>query len=329
VKKLTLIVMAVFLVVFVAGSAYAQEGKHFEGIRIRFFAGGPPGCPFASVVLRGAEAAEQDLGPSVEYVFSDWDPEKMVTQFREAVAAQPDGIAIYGVPGDDALAPLIEQAIEQGTIVTSLNTSLPEAEAQYAGVGFGYVGADLYYAGYNLGREAVEVFGLGEGDRAMVWGLLSQPTRGKRTQGAIDAFEEAGLVVDYIEISPEVNADPPAGIPVISGYIAANPDIKAIVTDHGGLTATQESYFKAAGREPGEILGIGFDLTAATVESIRNGYTQLVLDQQPYLQGYLPILQICMTHKYGFAGLHIDTGSGFIHEANVEELAPLAEAGIR
>jgi len=54
-----------------------------------------------------------------------------------------------------------------------------------------------------------------------------------------------------------------------------------------------------------------------------------VLDQQPYLQGYLPIVQICLTKKYKFAGLHIDTGSGFAHKDNIEVLAELAEKQIR
>ena len=89
------------------------------------------------------------------------------------------------------------------------------------------------------------------------------------------------------------------------------------------------------GREPSiikitdDIYAIGFDLSPATLEAIRGGWTDLVLDQQPYLQGYLPILQICLTKKYGFAGLHIDTGSGFAHADNVEVLAPLVEHQIR
>ena len=327
-KKILLISLVASLVVLAFGVSLAQE-KHFEGLRIRFFAGGPPGCPYASIVYRGAQAAEQDLGPTVEYVFSDWDPEKMVTQFREAVAARPDGIAIMGHPGDEALGPLIDQAIELGILVTTMDTPLPEAEGKYKGMGFGYVGADLYGGGYGLGKESVARFDLQEGDRALVWGLLSQPTRGLRTKGAIDALEEAGLIVDYIEISREVDTDPPAGIPVISGYVSSNPDVKLVVADHGGLTATLETYFKAVGAEPGEIIGVGFDLTAATVEAIRNGYTHLVVDQQPYLQGYIPILQLCMSKKYGFAGLHIDTGSAFIDADNVEAVAKLAEEGIR
>jgi simple sugar transport system substrate-binding protein len=74
---------------------------------------------------------------------------------------------------------------------------------------------------------------------------------------------------------------------------------------------------------------IGFDLSPATVTSIRGGWTDLVLDQQPWLQGYLPILQICMTKTYAFSGLHIDTGGGFADKSNIDFLAPLAEKEIR
>ncbi len=322
------VLLAVTFLVLMAAPVFA-EGKRFEGIRIRFFCGGPPGGPFASVVYRGAKAAEEDLGCTVEYVFSDWDPEKMVTQFKEAIASKPDGIAIMGHPGDDALDPLIDQAFEQGIIVTSQNTTLPKAEAKYKARGFGYVGQELYESGYMLGKSAVEMFGLKEGDRAMVWGLLSQPTRGLRTKGVIDALKEKGLVVDYLEISPEVNAEAPLGVPVFTGYVSSHPDVKLVVTDHGALTATLETFFRAAGLGPDDVVGAGFDLSPATLEAIRGGYTDLVLDQQQFLQGYLPVLQLCMSIKYKFSGLHIDTGSGLIHAGNVEEIAPLVEEGIR
>jgi simple sugar transport system substrate-binding protein len=173
------------------------------------------------------------------------------------------------------------------------------------------------------------MFDLKSGDRAMVWGLLSQPTRGLRTKGVIDALEEAGLTVDYIEISPEVNADAPLGVPIFTGYVSSHPDVKLVVTDHGSLTATLQTFCQAAGLGPDDVVGAGFDLSSATLEAIRSGYTDLVLDQQQFLQGYLPVLQLCMTIKYKFSGLHIDTGSGLVHAGNVEEIAPLVEEGIR
>jgi simple sugar transport system substrate-binding protein len=307
----------------------AATGKTCEGVKIVFFPGGPPGCPFGTVVYNGAVAAAADLGADVEYMFSDWDPEKMVRQFNEAAATNPDGIAVMGHPGDDAFETAIDAAREKGIIVTSQNTTLDRIEARYKADGFGYVGQELYASGYMLGQEALKRSGLGSGDRAMVWGLLSQPTRGLRTQGVIDALEEAGLTVDYIEIDSGTNADASAGTPIFTGYVTSNPDVKLVCTDHGGLTSTLETYLKAAGKGPDDIYGIGFDLSPATLEAIRGGWTDLVLDQQPFLQGYLPIVQICLTEKYGFSGLHTDTGSGFAHADNVEALAPLVEQQIR
>ncbi len=312
-----------------AGAEEVTEGKHFEGIDIWFFPGGPEGGPFASVVYNGAKAAEEDLGPNVTYVWSDWNVETMISQFKEAIAAEPDGICVMGHPGDVAFGPLIDDAVSEGIIVTSQNTELPESEAKYGANGFGYVGASNYNAGLSLGRQAVMEFGLGEGDRALVWGLLAQADRGLRSQGCIDGLEEAGLVVDYIEISDEVNADATLGTPVVSGYVSANPDVKLIITDHGALTSTAEAYGKGAGLEPGEVNFAGFDLSAASVEAIKSGYLGLIIDQQPWLQGYLPILQVCLTEKYYFAGLHIDTGSGFVNADNVDLLTELAEKGIR
>lgn len=330
-----LLVLALLLAQFTvttAAPAAAQTDetpKWCSGTNIVFFPGGSPGGPFETVVYNGALKAAEDLGPTVQYVWSDWNPEKMVTQFAEAAATKPDGIAIMGHPGDDAYQAVVDEARAQGIIVTSQNTTLPKLEAAYSADGFGYAGAELYSAGHALGSEAVKRFGLKEGDRAMVWGLLAQAGRGERTRGVVEALEEAGLKVDYLEIDDATNKDASAGIPTFVGYVSANPDVKLVVTDHGNLTGTQEALLTAAGLEPDDIYTAGFDLSIATVEAIRGGWTDLVIDQQQWLQGYLPILQICLTHNFAFTGLHVDTGAGFAHKDNVELLADLVKEQIR
>jgi simple sugar transport system substrate-binding protein len=307
----------------------AAAGKWCSDYHFVFFPGGPSGGVFAVNVYNGAKAAEADLGPKVDYIWSDWDPQKMITQFREAAATKPDGIAVMGHPGDESFDPLIVDAEKNGIIVTSQNTTLPLMEAAYAGNGFGYVGQELYPTGWALGNEAIRRFGLKSGDRAMVWGLLSQPTRGERTKGVKEALEKAGLTVDYLEIDAATNADPAAGIPTFAGYVSSHPDVKLVVTDHGGLTAELEAYLKAAGKGPDDIFGAGFDLSPATASAIKGGWTDLVIDQQPWLQGYLPILQLCLAKKYGFGGLHINTGGGFVDKDNIALVAPLADQNIR
>jgi simple sugar transport system substrate-binding protein len=311
------------------GEAPAAEGGWCSNTDIVFFPGGSPGGPFATVVYNGAVQAAADLGANVEYVWSDWNPENMITQFSEAVATGPDGIAVMGHPGDVAFKPLVDEAEAQGIVVTSMNTQLAELQAQYSSAGFGYVGAILYDAGYALGSEAVSRFDLQAGDQAFVWGLLAQAGRGERTQGVVDALEDAGLEVIYQEIDDATNADAAAGVPIFVGVMSSNPDIKLIVTDHGALTATLQTYLESAGLGPDDVFAVGFDLSSATVEAIRGGWTDLVIDQQQWLQGYLSVLQICLTHNFAFTGLHIDTGAGFAHADNVELLAELVEQQIR
>ena len=312
-----------------APAAPAAGTNWCSNVKIVFFPGGPEGGVFAVNVYNGAVQAAKDLGAQVSYVWSNWDPQKMIQQFSESAATKPDGIAVMGHPGDTSFDSLIQDAESKGILVTSQNTELPKAQAQFSANGFGYVGAVNYDAGHALGVEAVKRFGLKSGDRAMVWGLLSQPSRGERTKGVMDAFKEAGLTVDYNEIDSATNADPAAGTATFVGYVSAHPDVKVIVTDHGGLTATAGTYLQAASKKPGDINMAGFDLSPATVDAIKGGWMNLVIDQQEWLQGYLPILQICLTKVYGFSGLDINTGAGFVDKSNVDFIAPLAAKNIR
>jgi simple sugar transport system substrate-binding protein len=253
----------------------------------------------------------------------------MIKQFKEAVALQPDGIAIYGFPGDAAMRPIIEEAMSMGIAITTMNTPLPELEKTYKGDGFGYAGADLYTAGYNLGAKGVEVCGLSAGDKAFVWGLASMPNRGDRTTGALDALKDLGVEIVYQEIPDNVNSDASQGIPMYVATYAANPDIKMVITDHGGLTASLPTYMKAAGHGSVDVCGAGFDLSGPITKGIKEGYIDVVIDQQPFIEGYMPIIQLYLTTKYGMAGLNMDTGAAFVTGANIDAVAPLADLQIR
>ncbi len=297
-----------------------------KGVNIVFMPGGSPGSGFADVVYNGAVQATADLGPTTQYVWSNWDVNKMITDFKTAEATHPDGIAIMGHPGDDAFKPLVDEAVKAGIIVTSQNTSLDKSEEAYKGAGFGYAGATLYTQGQSVGNEAISQFGLKEGDEVFVWGLAGQPGRGQRTKGVVDALEAAKIVVDYLEINDAVNKDQSAGIPIFTGFMSGHPNVKAVITDHGDLTAALPKLLAAAGKKPGEIMAGGFDAEPPSIQGIQDGWIGFVNDQQEWLQGYLPILQICLTKKYGFSGLHVDTGAGFVTKDNVAMIAPLVQA---
>jgi simple sugar transport system substrate-binding protein len=137
------------------------------------------------------------------------------------------------------------------------------------------------------------------------------------------------MKVVYQEIDQATNTTPASGGPTYAGLMAKNSSVKAVVTDHGGLTATAATYMKAANQKPGDVYFAGFDLSPAAVTAIESGYLNLIIDQQPFLQGYLPILQICLTKKFGFSGLSINTSGGFVDKTNVAIAKPLAIKEIR
>jgi len=336
VRKLVMLIGAVIAIAgllgFVGGitivPGVAEPPKLCEGVHIIFFPGGAPGDPFASVVYKGAKEAEENLGPKVDYLWSEWDPEKMVTQFKAAIGMKPDAICMMGHPGYDALKDLVEEAYEQGIIVTFQNVDIPEFREKYPYTG--YVGQDLYVAGWKIAEWAVKNLDLKPGDRAaVISGSWEQPARAVRARGAEDALKEAGLIVDRVSHDPKVYVDVALGIPVVTGYLAAHPDAKLLVFDGGGTTSAAGLYLKAAGKKPGEVYAVGFDFSPTTVEAIEEGYLQATIDQQPYLQGFLPILNACLSVKYKMAGLYIDTGGAIVHAGNVGPLKELVEQGYR
>jgi simple sugar transport system substrate-binding protein len=315
-----------------AGTAYAADpvAKWCQGVKIAAFPGGPQGAVFANNVYNGYRQAELDLGPSVTYYFSNWDPNTMLTQLQQAIATKVDGIAFMGHPGDDATDPQIEKAFAQGIIFTTANTALPKAQDKFGPQGMGYAGAPNHAAGYALGAEAAKRAGIKPGDEAFVWGLKGQGgDRGSRTVGVIEAIEKAGGKVIYQEIDKGTDADPNAGTATFVGVMKANPGIKLVVTDHGALTANVGVYARAASLKPSQVFFAGFDMSPNTAKAIKDGYQDLVIDQQPYLQGYLPILNICLTKKFGFSGLDINTAGAFVDPKNVDVVAPLAAKEIR
>lgn len=300
-----------------------------KNVTIWFDTGGPVGGPYNTIVQNGAAQAASDLGCDLKLLYSDWNPERMIENFKTALAARPDGIVVMGHPGDGAYAPFIQEAFDAGVLVTCVDTNLPKALEKYKSRGFGSIGTDPDVMGTTLAKEALVRSGLKKGDRAFIWGLKRLEERGRRALAMIRTLEEAGLVVDYIEISPEVDKDTAMGVPIVTAYLSSHPDCKMMLIDHGALTSQMENFLKAAGVGPDAIFVGGFSLSPATASAIENGYVDLVSEMQPYLLGYLSVAQIVLTKKYGFTGLEIDTGGGLVHKGNIALVAPLAKKGIR
>jgi simple sugar transport system substrate-binding protein len=325
-KLLALLLVIVTLAISIAPATAQDSGKWCAGKKIRFFVGGAEGDAFGSIVLRGAQAAEADLGPTVEYVFSGWDVERMIQQLREAIAAQPDGIAMMGHPGDEAIMPLAEEAHAAGIQMMYQNVDVPTVRARFGG---GYIGAQLASQGRALGEEAVRQYGLGAGQTAIVFVPLGQPGRDLREGATADALEAAGMTVVRLNALPEYASDPNLALPPLTAAVLNAKNLKLIVYPGGQMLGAVPIYMDALGLVPSDIYNIGFDTSPAIMQAFSSGYVQLTSDQQPFLQGYLPILSLCGTLVYGFGPLNQDTGAGFVDTNNYQNVATMATAGYR
>jgi simple sugar transport system substrate-binding protein len=290
--------------------------------------GGQQGDSSTLARTNGAKAAAAALGIKLIEQYSGWDSQKMIDQFKQAVAAKPDGIVIMGHPGEDAFAALVDDAISQGIIVTSGNNPLPNIEAKYQSKGFGYAGADLYQGGYLTGQAMVAA-GLKSGDEALVYDIWHQEGRSVSARGVKEALEADGLKVETLDVTDAVDKEASLAIPILTAYIAAHPNLKAIGTQHGNITAILPKVLESAGKKPGDIKIGGIDLSPATMDGITSGWISASFDQVLYLQGYYPVQQIYLTKMFMIPGLHVNTGVGTFTPENISLIKPLIEQGVR
>jgi simple sugar transport system substrate-binding protein len=328
--KTTLLAGAAGLMLLSGMPALAQDEEPGKGVTIYMQMGGQSGEGPVLAREVGAKAAAKGLGvDALNAQYSGWSPEKMVAQFKEALAAKPSCIVIMGHPGSEAFKDLVKQAVDQGIVVTHGNAPLTELQTAYGPKGFGYSGVDLYEGGKLTAEEMIKTGGLKSGDEAMVYGVFSQAERGQSEKGLADTLEKAGLKVDRLEISPEVNSDTSLAVPVLAAYVQSHANLKAVGTQHGGITSVMADVLKKAGKKPGEIVVGGIDLAPATIDGLKSGYVSLTLDQLLYLQGYIPVLQCVLSAKYKMPGISVNTGAGVVTSKTIDELTDLIDKGYR
>ena len=330
-KKFKLIFAILFLMPMSSISFAAPTGQDLgdnwcSDVKMHFYAGGPEAGGFAGIVAAGAMNAIRDTGADAEIIYSEWDFEKMVRQLRESIGLGVDAIGMMGHPGNDALMPLAKQAAEKGILMTYQNVDPAGVRARFGG---GYVGANLATQGKALAREAIRQFDLKAGDHAIVMVPIGDYARAQREDGARIVFEEHGMTVTVVDGNPAYASDPNTVIPIFTAALSANPETKIIVHPGSDIMNVAEGIAKAAGYGPNEILQIGFDTSPQIMTAFEKGYVHLTSDQQPFLQGYLPVLSLCQTAVLGTGAINQDTGAGFVDTNNYKAVKALADAGLR
>ena len=327
-RKLNWVVVAAVVFACLFSTQAFGQNNQTKQLVIYMQCGGTQGDGATLARTNGARAAAAANNVKLIEQYSKWDMQTMIEQFKQALAANPDGIAIMGHPGEAALGPLVDEAESRGIVITSGNNSLPNLEAKYQNKGFGYAGADLYTGGA-VTAQAMLRAGLKAGDKALVYDIWHEELRSRSAQGIYDTLTKAGLIVDKLDVSQAVNSESSMAVPILTAYLQAHPDLKAIGTQHGGITQILPKVLQNAGKKPGDIICGGIDLSPATVSAIQAGWVTASFDQVLYLQGYLPVLQIVLTKRFLIPGLHIDTGVGTVTPQNVGTIKSLIDQGIR
>lgn len=310
---------AALLLLTVLTLASAQEVPAREDIRIVVVTHGSASDPFWSVASNGVAQAAEDMGVEIEYRAPEtFDMPRMAQLIDAAVASQPDGLVV-SIPDADALGDSIQAAVDAGIPVVSMNSGSDTFED--LGV-LRHVGQTEYEAGLGAGERMAEA---GVTNGVCVNHEVGNIGLDLRCEGFQEGLGE-GATVEVLSVS----SDPTEVRNAVSAAFTQNPDIGGVlaVGPLGGEPTIE------ALREGGQLgtvqVGI-FDLSPTILQALVDGEIAFAIDQQQYLQGYLPIVFLTNYIQYGLlpADPVILTGPGFVTPENAEQVIALSAEGIR
>ncbi|MFQ5398519.1 MAG: sugar ABC transporter substrate-binding protein [Anaerolineae bacterium] len=290
-------------------------------IRIVVVSHGQASDPFWSVVKNGVDQAATDMGVTVEYQAPQtFDMVAMSQLIDAAVASNPDGLVI-SIPDADALGDSIRAAVDAGIPVISMNSGSDVAKELGILV---HVGQTEYEAGFGGGERMAAA---GVTNALCVNQEVGNVALDLRCQGFTDAMAEAGGTVEVLAVDL---ADPVDAQQRVTAALTNNPDIDGILT----LGPTGAAPTLAALRDEGklgEIQLATFDLSPEVLEAVRDGDMLFAIDQQQYLQGYLPIVMLTLLNQNlnTIANNVVMTGPGFVTQETAAAVIDLSAAGTR
>ena len=273
--------------------------------------------PFWSVVNRGMDAACNDLGVTCVWVPGNNDANVMVQGIEGAIGEGSDGIAA-SLPDPTALVPALQGAVEGGVPVVTLNSGAND----YQNIGaLTHVGQTEFIAGQAAGDRFNAA-----GATHVLCGQQEQNNVGltERCAGLEDTFS-GDVTTGFMDL----DADTAAQQAAINAAMAADDSIDGFLGVGPVITLSGVRAASDLGRD---VTVGGFDLTPELLGEIEAGNVLFTVDQQQYLQGYLPILTLFLNQTNANViggGLPILTGPGFVTADNAADVLALSEAGTR
>ena len=305
----TMAVTAVAAAALLAGTSAQADGERYVLV-----SHAPDSDSWWNTIKNGLALAGEQMGVEVEYRNPPTgDLADMARIIEQAAASGPDGI-ITTLADPDVLSGPISAAVDSGIDVIIINSGTPE-QAREVGA-LMYVGQPEYDAGYAAGLRAA---GDGVGSFLCVNHYINSPSSTQRCQGFAD-----GLGVELGNQMIDSGQDPSEIQNRVMAYLNANPDTDAVLT-LGPTSADPTILALEEMGLAGDIYFGTFDLGDNIVQAIRDGVIQWGIDQQPYLQAYLPVVVMANYHRFGvLPGNNINSGPGFVTADGLEMVEQFA-----
>jgi len=257
----------------------------------------------------GIQDASKLLGTSYEWTGSESENiNQMVNAINSAISSGAHGIAVSLISKTAFNAP-IENALKAGIPVVAYNADSPSNKR------LSYIGQDLKLAGELMGKRIVA--DVKEGDVVIFTASAGSANLQPRLEGAEKAIKESGAPIKLTTI---VTGSLESGEKTaIEAYWTGHPTTKGMYAVDGGDTAELAGVMQKFGLAAKGVKAGGFDLTEKTQKLLHEGYIEFTIDQQPYLQGFLPVLQLFLWQVSGSltGPAEVDTGLKFIDKESV------------
>jgi len=270
--------------------------------------------PFFVPTIYGAQDACSLLGCSYQWTGSTTsNVSEMVNAFNSAISAKAAGISCCLVDLKAFNAPTAS-ALGKGIPVLAYNADVPAGNPNER---LAYIGQDLFASGFAMGQRIVNL--VKEGDVALFIATPGQLNIQPRIDGATAAIKKYSggkIKTTAIATGSQLNDE----IAKINAYYLGHKNVKGMfAVDAGSTQAVGQTVAKYGLRKKGVKAG-GYDLTPTTLKLIQTNQLDFTIDQQPYLQGWLPVLQLFF-YRYTsglVAPSNTNTGILFVTKANVK-----------
>jgi simple sugar transport system substrate-binding protein len=275
------------------------------------------GDTFWAVAKKGAEQAGKDMGVTVKYSESANDPQKHAQLIDSAVTEKVDGIAT-SVPNADALRDPLKQAVDAGIPIVTLNSGQSDSAALGA---ITHVGQDEGVAGEAAGKRLAE-----SASGKLLCVVHEQGNTGleERCAGAKKGF---GGEVENVQVKG-VN-DIATSVTELQSKLESDDSVTAVLSLNPDIAVAARDAIQGASSDAKLAT---FDLSGDVVKAVKAGEIEFAVDQQQYLQGYLPVVFLTLFNTNANTvggGLPVLTGPGFVDKTNADTVEQLATEGTR